>query len=165
MVLMPTAPGVPGGPGKRPHLGAGGYLAKPFHFAELVLPIRWDEHAGPFINTVTMTISRLRRKLGGRPVITTIGGTGYRVAGPGAREQLASGNVPRAGTVGDRGLQRGGPAGRRRGGGLPAPGRGSNGGSHSWIIADIAGGGSWGHVAADAAARRPRCEETRAAAP
>jgi len=43
----------------------------------------WDEHAGPFINTVTMTISRLRRKLGDRPVITTIRGTGYRIAGPG----------------------------------------------------------------------------------
>ena len=43
----------------------------------------WDEHAGPFINTVTMTISRLRRKLGDRPVITAIRGTGYRIAGPG----------------------------------------------------------------------------------
>jgi DNA-binding response OmpR family regulator len=203
MVLMLTAPGdrVSG-----LSLGAGDYLAKPFHFAELVLPIRalarrqlaarartlrtaasnsacgsapprdgrlldlsvkefgvleallrasqaflraggpprkvWDEQADPLINTVTMTISRLRRKLGGRPVITTIPGTGYRIADPGPVSSSRPVTSLAQELVGDRGLQRGRPVGRRGGGGSPKPGRGSNGRSRSWIIADIAGRGS-----------------------
>jgi Transcriptional regulatory protein, C terminal len=40
----------------------------------------WDEHADPFTNTVTVTIGRLRRKLGDPPVITTAPGVGYRIA-------------------------------------------------------------------------------------
>ncbi|CAL9639820.1 hypothetical protein SUDANB120_06310 (plasmid) [Streptomyces sp. enrichment culture] len=40
----------------------------------------WDENADPFSNTVTVTISRLRRKLGSPPVITTTPGVGYRIA-------------------------------------------------------------------------------------
>ncbi|MFD9486304.1 response regulator transcription factor [Streptomyces sp. NPDC059991] len=40
----------------------------------------WDENADPFTNTVTVTIGRLRRKLGGPPVITTTPGVGYRIA-------------------------------------------------------------------------------------
>jgi DNA-binding response OmpR family regulator len=40
-----------------------------------------DEHADPFTNTVTVTIGRLRRKLGDPPVITTTPGVGYRIAG------------------------------------------------------------------------------------
>ncbi|QKW25841.1 response regulator transcription factor [Streptomyces seoulensis] len=40
----------------------------------------WDEHADPFTNTVTVTVSRLRRKLGDPPVIATIPGVGYRIA-------------------------------------------------------------------------------------
>jgi DNA-binding response OmpR family regulator len=40
----------------------------------------WDEHADPFTNTVTVTIGRLRRKLGDPPVITTTPGVGYRIA-------------------------------------------------------------------------------------
>jgi DNA-binding response OmpR family regulator len=144
MVLMLTAAGSPGDRVSGLSLGADDYLAKPFHFPELVLRIRslarrqpsarartlraagieldplrrtvtrdgsrldlsvkefgvleallragpaflsaedlleqvWDEHADPFTNTVTVTIGRLRRKLGGPPVITTKPGVGYRI--------------------------------------------------------------------------------------
>lgn len=144
MVLMLTAAGSPGDRVSGLSLGADDYLAKPFHFPELVLRIRslarrrpaararslraagielnpllrtvtrdgrrldlsvkefgvleallrarpaflstedlleqvWDEHADPFTNTVTVTIGRLRRKLGGPPVIITKPGVGYRV--------------------------------------------------------------------------------------
>lgn len=44
----------------------------------------WDEHADPFTNTVTVTIGRLRRKLGSPPLITTTPGVGYRIADPAA---------------------------------------------------------------------------------
>ncbi|MFE4369820.1 response regulator transcription factor [Streptomyces sp. NPDC056835] len=40
----------------------------------------WDEHADPFTNTVTVTISRLRRKLGSPPVVSTTPNVGYRIA-------------------------------------------------------------------------------------
>lgn len=144
MVLMLTAADSPGDRVSGLSLGADDYLAKPFHFPELVLRIRslarrqpaararslraagielnpllrtvtrdgrrldlsvkefgvleallrarpaflstedlleqvWDEHADPFTNTVTVTIGRLRRKLGGPPVIITKPGVGYRV--------------------------------------------------------------------------------------
>jgi DNA-binding response OmpR family regulator len=39
----------------------------------------WDEHADPFTNTVLVTVSRLRRKLGDPPVIETIPNVGYRI--------------------------------------------------------------------------------------
>jgi DNA-binding response OmpR family regulator len=39
----------------------------------------WDEHTDPFTNTVHVTISRLRRKLGEPPAIETIPGVGYRI--------------------------------------------------------------------------------------
>jgi DNA-binding response OmpR family regulator len=146
MVLMLTAAGSPGDRVSGLGLGADDYLAKPFHFPELVLRIRalarrrpaarartlraagieldpvrrtvirdgrqvdlsvkefavleallhaapgylsaeglleqvWDEQADPFTNTVTVTVSRLRRKLGDPPVITTTPGVGYRIAG------------------------------------------------------------------------------------
>lgn len=48
--------------------------------AEALLEQVWDEHADPFTNTVTVTIGRLRRKLGQPPVITTTPGVGYRIA-------------------------------------------------------------------------------------
>ncbi|CAM5665312.1 transcriptional regulatory protein CutR [Streptomyces avidinii] len=145
MVLMLTAAGSPGDRVSGLTLGADDYLAKPFHFPELILRIRslarrrpsarartlraagleldpvrrtalregrplelsvkefavleallraspgflsaealleqvWDENADPFTNTVTVTIGRLRRKLGGPPVITTTPGVGYRIA-------------------------------------------------------------------------------------
>jgi DNA-binding response OmpR family regulator len=145
MVLMLTAAGTPGERVSGLGLGADDYLAKPFHFPELVARIRslarrqpsarsrilrgagieldplrrtvardgrqlqlsvkefavleallsatpaflsaedlleqvWDEQADPFTNTVTVTIGRLRRKLGDPPVITTTPGVGYRLA-------------------------------------------------------------------------------------
>ena len=147
MVLMLTAAGLPGDRVSGLGLGADDYLAKPFHFPELVLRIRslarrqpsarprtlraggialdpvgrtvsrdgqrvdlsvkefgvleallraspaflraedlleqvWDEYADPFTNTVTVTIGRLRRKLGDPPVISTTPGVGYRIADP-----------------------------------------------------------------------------------
>ena len=51
-----------------------------FLSAEDLLEQVWDEHADPFTNTVTVTIGRLRRKLGDPPVITTTPGVGYRIA-------------------------------------------------------------------------------------
>ncbi len=50
-----------------------------FLSAERLLERVWDEHADPFTNTVAVTIGRLRRKLGGPPVITTTPGVGYRI--------------------------------------------------------------------------------------
>jgi DNA-binding response OmpR family regulator len=47
--------------------------------AEDLLEQVWDEHADPFTNTVLVTISRLRRKLGDPPVIETVPNVGYRV--------------------------------------------------------------------------------------
>ncbi|HET6857612.1 MAG TPA: response regulator transcription factor [Streptomyces sp.] len=144
MVLMLTAAGAPGDRVSGLTLGADDYLAKPFHFPELILRIRslarrrptarartlsaagleldpvrrtalregrqlelsvkefalleallraspgflsaedlleqvWDENADPFTNTVTVTIGRLRRKLGSPQVITTTPGVGYRI--------------------------------------------------------------------------------------
>jgi DNA-binding response OmpR family regulator len=51
--------------------------------AEDLLEQVWDERADPFTNAVTVTISRLRRKLGDPPVITTMPRVGYRIANPG----------------------------------------------------------------------------------
>ncbi|MGA2010399.1 MAG: response regulator transcription factor [Solirubrobacteraceae bacterium] len=147
MVLMLTASGTPAQRVSGLRLGADDYLAKPFHFAELVLRVRalarrrptaharilraagieldplrhsatrdgrrldlsakefavlealmsdphavlsaedlfagvWDEHADPFTNTVHVTISRLRRKLGPPPAIDTLTNVGYRMAEP-----------------------------------------------------------------------------------
>jgi len=144
MVLMLTAAGAPGDRVSGLTLGADDYLAKPFHFPELILRIQalarrkphahprtlraagieldpvhriavrdgrqldlsvkefallqaliraspgfisteqlleqvWDENADPFTNTVTVTIGRLRRKLGEPPVIATTPGVGYRL--------------------------------------------------------------------------------------
>ncbi|GAA3710789.1 hypothetical protein GCM10022224_090290 [Nonomuraea antimicrobica] len=39
----------------------------------------WDEFADPLTNTVTVTIGRLRRKLGPPAVIVTTPGVGYRI--------------------------------------------------------------------------------------
>ena len=144
MMLMLTASGAPGERVAGLGLGADDYLAKPFHFPELVLRVRalarrqpdarprvltagdveldtsrhtvsrhgrpvdlsakefgvlealmradrsvlsaedlleqvWDEHADPFTNTVLVTLSRLRRKLGDPPLIETIQNVGYRI--------------------------------------------------------------------------------------
>ena len=50
--------------------------------AEELLERVWDEIADPFTNTVKMTISRLRAKLGDPPVITTVAQAGYRIKAP-----------------------------------------------------------------------------------
>jgi DNA-binding response OmpR family regulator len=50
--------------------------------AEDLLEQVWDEHADPFTKTVAVTISRLRRKLGDPPAITTTPGVGYRINHP-----------------------------------------------------------------------------------
>ncbi len=146
MVLMLTASGGPGDRVSGLSLGADDYLAKPFHFPELVLRVRalarrqpaararvfraagieldplrhtatrdgrpldlsarefgvlealmrarpgvlsaedllervWDENADPFTKTVSVTMSRLRRKLGDPPVIETIPNVGYEIRG------------------------------------------------------------------------------------
>jgi DNA-binding response OmpR family regulator len=55
-------------------------LATPAYLrAEDLLEQVWDEQADPFTNTVTVTIGRLRRKLGDPPVISTTPGVGYRI--------------------------------------------------------------------------------------
>jgi DNA-binding response OmpR family regulator len=55
-------------------------IASPaFLRAEELLEQVWDEQADPFTNTVTVTIGRLRRKLGDPPVIATRPGVGYRI--------------------------------------------------------------------------------------
>ncbi|TQF04655.1 response regulator transcription factor [Kitasatospora acidiphila] len=50
--------------------------------AETLLEQLWDEHTDPFTNTVAVTVSRLRRKLGNPPVITTTPTVGYRITTP-----------------------------------------------------------------------------------
>ena len=47
--------------------------------AEDLLAQVWDENTDPFTNTVQVTISRLRRKLGEPPAIETIPAVGYRI--------------------------------------------------------------------------------------
>jgi DNA-binding response OmpR family regulator len=47
--------------------------------AEDLLESVWDANADPFSNTVSVTLARLRRKLGDPPVIETVIGSGYRL--------------------------------------------------------------------------------------
>jgi DNA-binding response OmpR family regulator len=47
--------------------------------AETLLEHVWDANADPFSNTVTVTIGRLRRKLGPPTLIETVVGVGYRL--------------------------------------------------------------------------------------
>src|SRR6202000_208437 len=49
--------------------------------SEELLERVWDEHIDPFTNVVRMTIMTLRRKLGDPPVVETVIGVGYRMAG------------------------------------------------------------------------------------
>jgi DNA-binding response OmpR family regulator len=51
-----------------------------FLSTEALLEQVWDENADPFTNTVTVTVGRLRRKLGTPPAIATTPGIGYRIA-------------------------------------------------------------------------------------
>jgi DNA-binding response OmpR family regulator len=47
--------------------------------AEDLLERVWDENADPFTHTVTVTLARLRRKLGSPDLIETVIGSGYRL--------------------------------------------------------------------------------------
>lgn len=47
--------------------------------AQELLERAWDAHADPFTNTVRVTITNLRRKVGDPPVIATVIGSGYRL--------------------------------------------------------------------------------------
>jgi two-component system, OmpR family, response regulator VanR len=55
-------------------IGAGGGVVS----AEDLLEQVWDEHADPFTNTVRVTVSTLRRRLGEPQLIQTVPGVGYR---------------------------------------------------------------------------------------
>ncbi len=46
---------------------------------ETLLQTVWDENADPFTRTVTVTMARLRAKLGDPELIETLIGTGYRI--------------------------------------------------------------------------------------
>ena len=48
--------------------------------AETILEKAWDENANPFTNSVKVTISNIRRKLGEPSIITTVPGVGYAIA-------------------------------------------------------------------------------------
>jgi DNA-binding response OmpR family regulator len=47
--------------------------------AEELLEHVWDTNADPFSNVVSVTMARLRRKLGDPPLINTVIGRGYRM--------------------------------------------------------------------------------------
>jgi DNA-binding response OmpR family regulator len=49
--------------------------------AEELLEHVWDTTIDPFSNTVSVTVSRLRRKLGSPALIETVVGSGYRLCG------------------------------------------------------------------------------------
>lgn len=50
--------------------------------AERLLELAWDENVDPFTNTVKVTITRLRRKLGEPNIIHNTPGAGYRIIDP-----------------------------------------------------------------------------------
>jgi DNA-binding response OmpR family regulator len=56
-------------------LAADGAVVSAEHLLERV----WDENADPFTRTVTVTLARLRRKLGEPDLIETLVGSGYRL--------------------------------------------------------------------------------------
>ncbi|HUA06058.1 MAG TPA: response regulator transcription factor [Solirubrobacteraceae bacterium] len=58
-------------------LGAEGAVVS----SEQMLERAWDDAVDPFTNTVRMTVSRLRAKLGEPPVIETVVPVGYRIGG------------------------------------------------------------------------------------
>jgi DNA-binding response OmpR family regulator len=58
-------------------LGADGTVVS----SEQMLERAWDDAVDPFTNTVRMTVSRLRAKLGDPPVIETVVPVGYRIGG------------------------------------------------------------------------------------
>jgi DNA-binding response OmpR family regulator len=54
---------------------------KEFAVLEQMLERAWDDAVDPFTNTIRMTVSRLRAKLGDPPVIETVTPVGYRIGG------------------------------------------------------------------------------------
>lgn len=50
--------------------------------AEMLLEKAWDERADPFTNTIRVTVSNLRRRLGSPWVIQTVSGSGYKIDEP-----------------------------------------------------------------------------------
>jgi DNA-binding response OmpR family regulator len=56
-------------------LGAEGAVVS----SEQMLERAWDDAVDPFTNTIRMTVSRLRAKLGDPPVIETVTPVGYRI--------------------------------------------------------------------------------------
>ena len=56
-------------------LGADGAVVS----SEQMLERAWDDAVDPFTNTIRMTVSRLRAKLGDPPVIQTVTPVGYRI--------------------------------------------------------------------------------------
>jgi DNA-binding response OmpR family regulator len=58
-------------------LGAEGAVVS----SETMLERAWDDAVDPFTNTIRMTVSRLRAKLGDPPVIETVVPVGYRIGG------------------------------------------------------------------------------------
>lgn len=62
--------------------------------AERLLEKAWDENADPFTNSVRVTISNLRRRLGEPWLIQTVSGSGYRIAaGAGEAASAPDGGV------------------------------------------------------------------------
>lgn len=59
--------------------------------AEHLLEKAWDANANPFSNSIRVTVSTLRRKLGTPLVIQTVIGSGYRLSDP-----LSIQNIPRS---------------------------------------------------------------------
>ncbi len=59
-------------------LGADGAVVS----SEQMLERAWDDAVDPFTNTIRMTMSRLRAKLGDPPVIETVTPVGYRIGEP-----------------------------------------------------------------------------------
>lgn len=49
--------------------------------AERLLEKAWDENANPFTNSIRVTVSSLRKKLGQPWAIETVPGSGYRISG------------------------------------------------------------------------------------
>jgi DNA-binding response OmpR family regulator len=47
--------------------------------AEALLEGVWDAHLDPFSNVVSVTVGRLRAKLGSPPLVETVVGCGYRI--------------------------------------------------------------------------------------
>lgn len=54
--------------------------------AEALLEKAWDENANPFTNSIRVTVSSLRKKLGEPWAIETVAGSGYRIREEGAEE-------------------------------------------------------------------------------